>query len=181
MVEKAILKYSGSATLGVSLPSLFSVCAKEDPPILKFCLERSMNNIIESVTSLITGSTIFLISDTSPTAEIITVPGANTTELSGYFWVMERESFPVGILSPKAMEKSDAAFTASYNLASSPGFLHGHIQLALNEIPLIPPSIGAQMTLVRLSAMEIIEPFFESIIAGIGACPKAVATPFSPL
>ena len=72
-----------------------------------------------------TGSTVFLKSITSPAAEIITVPGENTSEPSLYFCVMERESLPVGILMPRAMANSLAAVTAAYSLASSPGLPAG--------------------------------------------------------
>ena len=39
-------------------------------------------------------------------AEIMTVPGAKTSP-SEYFCFMERESFPVGILIPKEIAKSE--------------------------------------------------------------------------
>ena len=49
---------------------------------------------------------------TLPAAEIMTVPGASKSP-SGYFCFMERESFPVGILIPNAIAKSEHSCTAS--------------------------------------------------------------------
>src|SRR5699024_11821762 len=95
-------------------------------------------------------------------AEIITVPGA-ITSLSSYFWVMDKESFPVGTFIPRAIEKSETAFTAVYNLASSPWLLHGHIQLAESETLFKPSERGAQMILVKASVMAFLEPAAGSI------------------
>ena len=39
---------------------------------------------------------------------------------------------------PSSMAKFEQAFTALYNLESSPSFPHGHIQLADNDIDFIP-------------------------------------------
>src|SRR6266542_5345624 len=103
-----------------------------------------MYTIAEPSTLLITGVTDLRMCVTSADDEMITVPGEYTTSPSGYFWVIDRESLPVGILMPRAMEKSLAAFTALYKRASSPGFLQGHIQLALSETPLILLCNGAQ-------------------------------------
>src|SRR5690554_7261138 len=79
---------------------------------------------------------------------MITVPG-DITSSSGYFCFIDKESFPVGTLIPKAIEKSETASTALYKRASSPGFLHGHIQLADNDTLFKPYSKGAQMMLVK--------------------------------
>src|SRR5690606_40964200 len=85
-----------------------------------------------------TGSTTRRISVQLPAAEIITVPGAITLSPFGYFCFIDRESFPVGILIPSAIAKSEQAFTASYRRASSPSLLQAHIQLAEREIPFKP-------------------------------------------
>ena len=93
---------------------------------------------------------------------------------------MERESFPVGILIPNSIAKSLAACTALYKRASSPAFLQGHIQLADNDTPLIPCSIGAQTKLVKASAIANLEPQAGFANAATGACPMEVAIPLSP-
>ena len=100
-------------------------------------------------------------------AEIITVPG-ETTSLSLYFCFMERESFPVGILIPKSIAKLEHDSTASYSLASSPGLLQGHIQLADSVTDLSPLSNGAQMILVSAFPIAFLEPALGSIKAEIG-------------
>ena len=115
-----------------------------------------------------------------PAAEMITVPGASTSP-SGYFCFMERESFPVGILIPRAIAKEEHSSTASYRRASSPGLLHGHIQLAERETLCSPCSNGAQTMLVKASAMAVLLPFFGSISALTGACPTEVAIPLLPV
>src|SRR5690554_8083460 len=111
---------------------------------------------------------------------MITVPG-DITSSSGYFCFMDKESFPVGTLIPNAIEKSETACTALYKRASSPGFLHGHIQLADKETLVKPSSKGAQIILVNASVMAFLLPAAESINAAIGACPRVVATPSFPL
>ncbi len=116
-------------------------------------------------------------SELSPAAEIISVPGERTLLPSGYFCVIESESLPVGILMPKAVAKSLAALTAEYNLASSPKFLHGHIQLAEREIPLSPSLRGVQTIFVRDSDIAILLPASAFIRAMAGACPIEVAIP----
>ena len=84
---------------------------------------------------------------------------------------------PVGILIPSFMAKSDAASTAAYSLASSPLFLHGHIQFALSEMALIPFANGANTMLVRDSAIANLLPACGFMSATAGACPNAVAIP----
>src|SRR5690606_31026219 len=91
-----------------------------------------------------TGSTTLVISLQLAAAEIMTVPGEMTSSF-GYFCFIERESFPVGTLMPKSMENSETAFTASYNRASSPSFLQGHIQFADKDTLFKPSFKGAQM------------------------------------
>src|SRR6186713_1901034 len=90
-----------------------------------------------------TGSTTLVMLEQFPPAEIITVPGAITSSF-GYFCFIESESFPVGMLIPNSIAKSEQASTAAYKRASSPAFLQAHIQLAEREIPFIPSLIGAQ-------------------------------------
>src|SRR5436190_20365477 len=102
-----------------------------------------------------------------PAAEIITVPGAITSSF-GYFCFIERESFPVGILIPNSIAKSEQALTAWYKRASSPSFLQAHIQFADKETPLIPSLIGAQIMLERASAIAVRLPAPASIKAAIG-------------
>ena len=127
-----------------------------------------------------TGVTILLISEQEPILEIITVPGASTSP-SEYFCFMDRESFPVGILIPKAIANLEQPETASYKRASSPGLLQGHIQFAESDTLAKPFSSGAQTRLVNASPMAFILPFTGSIKPLTGACPIAVATPFLPL
>ncbi len=111
-----------------------------------------------------TGSTTFLISVQFPPAEIITVPGAITSS-SGYFCFIESESFPVGMLIPNSIAKSEQLFTAAYKRASSPSFLHAHIQLAEREIPFNPSLIGAQIIFDKASAIAFLLPAAGSIKA----------------
>ncbi|MNE26543.1 hypothetical protein D3C81_1093400 [compost metagenome] len=59
-----------------------------------------------------TGSTTLVISVQFPAAEIINVPGAITFSPFGYFCFIDKESFPVGILIPSAIAKSEQALTA---------------------------------------------------------------------
>ena len=106
----------------------------------------------------ITGLTVFLMSETSAPAEIMTVPGENTFVPSGYFWVIERLSFPVGMFIPSTLANSLQASTALYSRASSPGFLAGHIQLAESETLSSPFFSGAQMILVSASATDSTDP-----------------------
>src|SRR6218665_590336 len=112
-------------------------------------------------------------------AEIITVPGAITSP-SGYFCFIESESLPVGMLIPSSIAKFEQLSTASYKRASSPSFLHGHIQFADNEMPLIPSFNGAQMIFDKASAIAVRLPAAGSISAAIGECPIEVATPSFP-
>ena len=90
-------------------------------------------------------------------AEIITVPGAITSSL-GYFCFIESESLPVGILIPSSIAKSEQAFTASYKRASSPSFLHAHIQLAESETLFKPSFKGAKTIFDKASPIEFLEP-----------------------
>ena len=106
-----------------------------------------------------TGETTFFMSDTSPPAETITVPGEITFSPLGYFCVIDRESFPVGTLICSAQQKSLNAFTAVYKRASSPSWeRHGHIQLADREMLSIPSAMGAHTRLVNASLTDRIEP-----------------------
>ena len=113
-----------------------------------------------------TGSTTLVIFEQFPAAEIITVPGAITSSL-GYFCFMDKESFPVGILIPNSMAKSEQAFTASYKRASSPSFLQAHIQFADNETDCKLSFNGAQTKLDKASAIAVLEPAAGSINAAI--------------
>ena len=122
------------------------------------------------------GSTTLLISSQCAAAEIITVPGEITSP-SGYFCFIDKESFPVGTLIPNSIAKSETALTASYKRASSPGFLHGHIQFAESEIPFKPFFIGAQIILVSASVIAFLLPLEGLIKAATGECPILVATP----
>jgi hypothetical protein len=70
---------------------------------------------------------------------------------------------------PRARAKSLAALAASYNLASSPLFLQGHIQLAEREMLVMPSGMGAQTRLVSASAMESTLPAAASTMAATGA------------
>ena len=114
-----------------------------------------------------TGSITLVISVQFAAAEIITVPGAITSSL-GYFCFMESESFPVGTLMPRSMANSETASTASYKRASSPSFLHGHIQLAERDTFFKPSFKGAQIILVKASVMEFLLPATGSINPEIG-------------
>jgi len=99
----------------------------------------------------------------------------------GYFWVIDRESLPVGTLICNAQQKSDNAFTAVYRRASSPSCeRHGHIQLAESDKLSIPSAKGAQTMLVSASATANTEPYAGLASPACGACPNAVAIPFSP-
>src|SRR5688572_24041259 len=102
-----------------------------------------------------------------PAAEIITVPGAITSSL-GYFCFIESESFPVGILIPNSIAKSEQPFTASYNLASSPSFLQAHIQLAESETDCILSFNGAHTKFDNASPIAVLEPATGSTNAEIG-------------
>src|SRR4051812_25675904 len=103
-----------------------------------------------------------------PAAEMITVPGAITSP-SLYFCFIDKESFPVGILIPSSIAKSEQAFTAAYNLASSPSFLQAHIQLAESDTLLRPSFKGAHTRLDKDSAIAILLPAAGSIRADKGA------------
>ena len=99
----------------------------------------------------------------------------------GYFWVIDKESLPVGTLICNAQQKSDRAFTAVYKRASSPSCeRQGHIQLADKEILSSPSAIGAHTILVRASETASTEPAAGFANAAWGAWPNAVAIPFSP-
>ncbi len=126
-----------------------------------------------------TGDTVFRISDTCPAADIITVPGEYTF-LSPYFWVIDRLSFPVGILIPSPHANSLQASTARYSAASSPGLLHGHIQFALKDMLFSPSARFAPAIFVSASATDNTEPLAGSIKAACGACPIEVAIPWRP-
>ena len=113
-------------------------------------------------------------------AEITTVPGAMTSSF-GYFCFMDKESLPVGTLIPKAILNSDTASTASYKRASSPSFLHGHIQFAESETLFNPSLRGAQTMFVRDSTILFRLPATASIKPETGECPIEVAMPSLPL
>ena len=127
-----------------------------------------------------TGSTTLVIFEQFPAAEIITVPGAITSSF-GYFCFIDKESFPVGMLIPNSIAKSEHPFTASYKRASSPSFLHAHIQFADKETEAKPSFNGAQTKFDKDSAMAFLLPATGSIKAEIGACPIEVAIPSFPL
>ena len=110
---------------------------------------------------------------------MITVPGEMTSS-SLYFCFIERESFPVGTLIPNEIANSEIPSTALYNRASSPSLLQGHIQFAESETLFNPSSKGAQIILVKASAIEFRDPATGSINAEIGLCPMEVATPSFP-
>src|SRR5690606_10407898 len=116
-----------------------------------------------------TGSTTLSIAVQLPPAEIIKVPGAITFSPFGYFCFIDSESFPVGMLIPKAIAKSEHPFTASYKRASSPSLLHGHIQFADSETPAKPFLIGANTKLESASAIALREPPTGSSNAANGA------------
>ena len=82
---------------------------------------------------------------------------------------------------PKAIAKSETASTASYNLASSPSLLQGHIQLAERDTAFIWSSKGAQTKLVSAYVMAFLLPAAALISAATGLCPMAVAMPSLPL
>ena len=82
---------------------------------------------------------------------------------------------------PREMANFETASTASYNLASSPSLLQGHIQLAESEIDFSPFSNGAQTMFESDSAMEFFDPATGSTKAETGEWPMEVATPSFPL
>jgi hypothetical protein len=82
---------------------------------------------------------------------------------------MDSESFPVGILIPKLIAKSEQALTASYNRASSPSFLQAHIQLADKETLFKSSCKGAHTIFDSDSAIALRLPAAGSINAEIGA------------
>ena len=98
-----------------------------------------------------------------------------------YFCFIDKESFPVGTLTPKSIENSDTACTALYKRASSPSFLHGHIQFAESETLFKLSFNGAQIKFVKDSVIAILLPAAGSINPEIGAWPIEVATPSLPL
>src|SRR5690606_33163757 len=157
----------------------FNICAKEQPPNLWPSLERLMYRI-SPPSPCSTGSTTLVMSSQWPAAETITVPGDKTSPW-GYFCFMERESFPVGTLMPRATTKSERASTAWYSRASSPSFLQGHIQFAERDTDLRPSSKGAQTRLVRDSPTLFLLPATGSIKPEMGEWPKLVAIPCFPL
>src|SRR5690606_31140179 len=115
-----------------------------------------------------------------PAAEIITVPGAITSP-SGYFCFIDKESFPVGILIPNSIAKSEHPFTASYKRASSPLLLQAHIQLAESDTLSSPSLSGAKIMFDKASPMAFLLPATGSTKAVIGECPTVVAIPSFPL
>src|SRR5690606_22553895 len=127
-----------------------------------------------------TGSTTLVMSLQLPAAEIITVPGEITSSF-GYFCFIDKESFPVGTFIPKSIANSETASTASYNLASSPSFLQGHIQFAERETDCSPSFKGAQIILVKDSAIAFLLPAVGLINPEIGEWPTEVAIPSLPL
>ena len=111
----------------------------------------------------------------------MTVPGLMIFSPLGYFWVIDKESFPVGTLICNEQQKSERAFTAVYRRASSPSCArHGHIQLADKETLSNPSAIGAHTILVSASATDKTEPAAGLAKAAWGAWPREVAIPFSP-
>ena len=111
---------------------------------------------------------------------IISTPGEYTLSPLGYFCTIDKESFPVGIFIPRSHAKSDTDSTASYNLAFSPSFFAGHIQLAERETDFRLSFNGAKIIFVKDSAIASFDPATGSINDGIGACPIAVAIPDFP-
>src|SRR3546814_9086700 len=107
----------------------------------------------------------------------MTVPGAMTSPL-GYRCFMERESFPVGMLMPSAMAKSEQPCTASYRRASSPSLLQAHIQLAESDTPARPFLMGAKTRFDKASPIALRDPATGSMSAANGAWPTVVATPY---
>ena len=59
----------------------------------------------------ITGLTTFFTSLTSAPLVTMTVPGAMILRPSGYCWLKDSESFPVGTLRPSSQQKSLRACT----------------------------------------------------------------------
>ena len=117
-----------------------------------------------------TGDTTLRMSDTSPAAETMTVPGETTFVPSGYFCVMDKESLPVGTFICNSQQKSDKALTAEYKRASSPSCdLQGHIQLAERETVERPSTSGAHTKLVKASDTERMEPASGLANAACGA------------
>ena len=151
---------------------------KAEPPSFSSSPLKSINIKVD-LRRAATGATTLRISPTSPAAEIITVPGA-ITFCSPYFWVMERESLPVGMLMPSARANLEQLSTARYRAASSPAFLQGHIQLADRETDFSPSLSCAPEMLVSASAMESTEPLAGSMRAACGAWPMEVAIPDLP-
>ena len=81
-----------------------------------------------------------------------------------------------GLKSVSLSANSEIPSTALYNRASSPSLLHGHIQFAESETLFNPSSKGAQIILVKASAIEFRDPATGSINAEMGLCPMEVAT-----
>ena len=127
-----------------------------------------------------TGSTTLLIWLQFPAADIITVPGEITSSF-GYFCFIDNESLPVGTLIPNSIENFEIASTASYSRASSPSFLHGHIQFADKDTLFKFSFSGAQTIFVSASVIAFLLPALGSIKAAIGEWPIDVATPSFPL
>src|ERR1035437_8277524 len=103
----------------------------------------------------------------------MTVPGENTFSPL-YVCVMDKLSLRVGILIPNEQAKSLQASTALYKRASSPTFLQGHIQLALNETLSNPSVRGAHTIFVNASAIANTDPASGFTKAAKGACPIEV-------
>jgi len=66
--------------------------------------------------------------------------------------------FPGWNINPRAIVKSLAAFTASYNLESSPVFLHGHVQFAERETLFSLSARGAQIIFVSAQLLRVQNP-----------------------
>ena len=111
----------------------------------------------------------------------MTVPGEIIFSPLGYCWLNDSESLPVGTLMCSSQQKSERAFTALYRRASSPSCeRQGHIQLALRLMLSRPSLSGAHTMLVSASATESTLPASGEASPACGACPKAVAMPFTP-
>jgi len=111
-VSNVAAKYSASATPGATVPRLPMVWLNAEPPGSCLMPLMSIQKSEADSSFLITGPVMRLISSTPAAAVMMTVPGLYTVP-SGYFWVIERLSLPVGIFIPSATAKLLAACTAS--------------------------------------------------------------------
>ena len=109
--KKASRKYSAFCTVGTSLPTFPRLWAKALPPSFSVSKLKSIWRRVVSASFTRTGETTLRISLTSPPELTITVPGLIILLPSGYFWVIDSESFPVGTLTCNSQQKSDRAFT----------------------------------------------------------------------